>query len=171
MPQLFPDGVNAVNLNRADTQAPAPLNVSTDEDFNTPALQGSMQQILSENLGQYVIVDFTMGTNTFQRRAGILYAVARSVIVLYNDVFQSFNVMDIFAVKTVSFFGYSRPQWLDQMMLVPLSGAISGDGGGLVGAGRQEGSFGQMTQEGQSRPQPSQTGCGGAGSFRSMRNR
>ncbi len=167
MPQLFPDGVNAINLNRAQTQPTEPIVVPEEPSFDTPALQGSMQQILSENLGQYVTVDFTMGTNTFQRRTGILYAVGRSFLVLYNERYQAFSVIDMFSVKTVSFYGTTRPAWMDQ---IDISGnvGILGDGSGLIG-GVNAGEPVVMSQP-QNNPIPNQNRSRPS-NYRSMSNR
>lgn len=132
MPQFFPEGANSLNLSRAQTSAS--ITVPEEDGFDTPAFQGSMQQILSENLGQFVTVDFAMGTNTFQRRAGILYAVGRSFLVLFNETYQSFNIIDMFSVKTVSFFGHEKPFWMNDETLNSPFGVFGPWSGGMDNA-------------------------------------
>ena len=68
MPQLFPDGPAAVNLN--NLRESAALNVPEEpaSEFDTPGMQGSMQQLLSENLGKYVMADFLIGVSSIVRR-------------------------------------------------------------------------------------------------------
>ena len=104
MPQLFPDGPAAVNLNAL--QESGGINVPNEplSDFDTPGMQGSMQQLLSENLGKYVMADFLIGVSNIVRRIGILYSVGRGFLVLYDDNSHTFDVCDIFSLKFAAFF-------------------------------------------------------------------
>lgn len=102
MPQLYPDGMRDVALNRADENGS--INTPPEEDFDTEAMQGSMQQFLSENLGTYVVIEFLIGTQTIVRKEGVLYAVGRSVVTLYEELSQTFVTCDIFSVKFVTFY-------------------------------------------------------------------
>ena len=80
------------------------LVVPPEENFNTPAMQGSLQQFLADNLGEYVVVEFLIGTGTLTRKQGVLYSVGRSVLTLYEETSQTFVVCDIFSVKFVTFY-------------------------------------------------------------------
>lgn len=80
------------------------IQVPAEESFDTIALQGSMQQILSDNLGQYVICEFLIGTHNMERRGGVLYSVGRSYIVLFDDFRRVYTLCDIFSIKFVTFF-------------------------------------------------------------------
>ena len=102
MAQLYPDGMREIAISRAEENGT--INTPPEEDFNTEAMQGSMQQFLSENLGQYVVIEFLIGTQTMTRKEGILYAVGRSVVTLYEELSQTFVVCDIFSVKFVTFY-------------------------------------------------------------------
>lgn len=77
--------------------------VPPDQDFNTMSFQGSMQQVLQENVGQYVIVEFLIGTYTPTSRQGQLYHVGTQFLVLYDEFESRFVVCDIFSVKFVTF--------------------------------------------------------------------
>ena len=79
------------------------FNVPPDQDFDTISFQGSMQQILQENIGNYVLVDFLIGTDSLVRKQGILYNVASQFLVLYDDFDRQYVVCDIFSVKFVTF--------------------------------------------------------------------
>lgn len=104
MPQFFPDGPSAVNLNSISENGA--INVPTEpaSTFDTPGMQGSMQQLLSENLGKFIIADFLIGVSSIVRRAGILYSVGRGFLVIYQEDYHTFQVCDIFSLKFVSFF-------------------------------------------------------------------
>ena len=67
-------------------------------------MRGSMQEILSENLGQFVVCEFMIGTQNMVRKEGILYSVGRSYIVLYEEDTQNFILCDIFSIKFVTFY-------------------------------------------------------------------
>lgn len=79
-----------------------------EESFNTEAMRGSMQQILADNIGEYAVVEFLIGTQNLVKREGILYTVGRSFVVLYDDLSGRYMVCDIFSVKFVTFFAPGR---------------------------------------------------------------
>jgi len=80
-----------------DFQTPA------TQDFNTQGFVGSMQQVLQDNIGKYVIVEFFMGTNTLQQKEGYLYDVAAQYIVLFDEINLHYVVCDVFSIKFVTF--------------------------------------------------------------------
>lgn len=104
MPQFYPDGPSAVNLNSIQENGGINIPPEPAGEFETPGMQGSMQQLLSENLGKFVIADFLIGVSSIVRRVGILYSVGRSFVVLYHEDYHTFQVCDIFSLKFVAFF-------------------------------------------------------------------
>ena len=79
------------------------FTVPPDQDFDTISFQGSMQQVLQENVGKYVIVEFLIGTGSLTSRQGMLYYVGAQFLVLYDEFESRFVVCDIFSVKFVTF--------------------------------------------------------------------
>ncbi|MCH5286846.1 MAG: hypothetical protein J1E43_05465 [Christensenellaceae bacterium] len=79
------------------------FSVPPPQDFDTVGFQGSMQQVLQENIGSYVIVDFLIGTGNLDTRQGVLYTVASQFLVLFDDINLRYIVCDIFSVKFVTF--------------------------------------------------------------------
>ena len=79
------------------------FSVPPDQDFNTVTFQGSMQQVLQENVGKYVIVEFLIGTGSLTSRQGMLYYVGTQFLVLYDEFESRYVVCDIFSVKFVTF--------------------------------------------------------------------
>lgn len=77
--------------------------------MDSPGLEGSFQQVMSENLGRYVQIDFLVGVQTIVRRSGIIYAVGRSFVVLYDETNRNFVMCDVFSAKFVAFFA-ERPR-------------------------------------------------------------
>lgn len=106
MAQVYPDAMRDVALNNANQNGG--INTPPEEDFDTQAMQGSMQQFLADNLGEYVVVEFLIGTQTMEQKRGILYAVGRSVMTLYEEESQTFVMCDIFSVKFVTFYPTGR---------------------------------------------------------------
>ena len=127
MPQFYPDGPAAVSLNAL--QESGGINTPPPEDFNTPGLQGSMQQLLSENLGKFVIADFLIGVSTIVRRVGIIYSVGSGVVVLYLEEYKAFEVCDIFSLKFVTFFPPGSEPPLEQLLSGDISTGVLRPGG------------------------------------------
>ena len=84
------------------------FTVPPDQDFNTLSFQGSMQQVLQENVGKYVIVEFLIGTGSLTSRQGMLYYVGTQFLVLYDEFESRYVVCDIFSVKFVTFLDTQR---------------------------------------------------------------
>lgn len=142
MPQFYPDGPAAVSLNAI--QEGGGINTPPPENFNTPGLQGSMQQILSENLGKFVIADFLIGVSTIVRRVGIIYSVGSGFLVLYLDEFKAFEVCDIFSLKFVTFFPPGNEPTLEQLLNSNLGSGILQPGGMASGILQPGGMAGVM---------------------------
>lgn len=79
-----------------------------EESFDTQAMKGSLQQFLSWNLGEYVLCEFLIGTQSQSTREGILYAVGMSYFVLYEEKTETYVMCDIYAVKFVTFYRPGR---------------------------------------------------------------
>ncbi len=130
MARLYPNGAGAVTYSAADmagmsspaVQSNTGINTPPEQNFNTPAMEGSMQQFLNDNLGEYVVIEFLVGTQTLTQKAGVLYAVGTSVVTLYEEVSQTFITCDIFSVKFVTFFLPGHRPWQANQPLFPTSG-------------------------------------------------
>lgn len=147
MAQFYPDGMREVNLNTANTNGNGNFVTPPPQDFDTEAMRGSMQQVLSENVGEFVVVEFLIGTQTMQQKQGILYSVGTSFLTLYEERSQTFVVCDIFSVKFVTFY---------------LPGQRPGSSGGT---GFMPSIPGETIVPG---PTPQAGGCGGG--YRSLNN-
>lgn len=74
------------------------------ENFDSEEMRGSMQMILSQNIGQFVVIEFLIGTQEIVRKQGMLYFVGRSFVTLYDEAANNFIICDIFSVKFVYFY-------------------------------------------------------------------
>ncbi len=66
--------------------------------------RGSLQQILADNIGDYVMVEFLIGTQNMTTRQGILYSVGVSYIILYDEQNGLYTVCDLYSIKFVTFY-------------------------------------------------------------------
>lgn len=76
---------------------------SVDNIISGGNYAGSMQQILSKNTGNRVIVDFLVGTSNIVRKEGILYLVGISYIVLFDDRSDTYTVCNLYSIEFVTF--------------------------------------------------------------------
>lgn len=129
MAQFYPDGMCDINLTRARENSS--LVTPPQENFDEAGMRGSMQEILSDNLGQYVVCEFLVGTQAMTRKEGLLYSVGRAYVTLYDETAQTFVVCDIFSIKFVTFFmPGQRPGRSGGQTSMPISGLPGADAGG-----------------------------------------
>ena len=72
-------------------------------------MQGGIQQVLAENVGLFVEVDFLIGSSNMVTKYGILYYVGVSYIVLAEPADNTYVVCDLYAIKFVTFFEPRTP--------------------------------------------------------------
>ena len=89
----------------------SPDEIPSDE---ANALRGNIQQVLLENIGLFVSIDFLIGAATLVTKQGILYSVGVSFLVLYDPAQGTYMVCDLYSVKFVTFFDPGNASWQDQ---------------------------------------------------------
>lgn len=92
------------------------------ENFDSEEMRGSMQMILADNIGQFVVIEFLIGTEEIIRKQGMLYFVGRSFVTLYDEAANNFIVCDIFSVKFVYFYMPGDRPGFNYNTLPPISG-------------------------------------------------
>ena len=83
--------------------------VPSPEDFTQAQFTGSIQKILSMNIGEFITVDFLIGTNQMVSKSGTLYFVGERYIVLQQARNRAYVICDIFSIKFVTFLDF-RPE-------------------------------------------------------------
>ena len=73
-----------------------PFNMSYD------TYQGSIQQVLRDNVGQYVEIEFLIGSENITTRYGVLKSVGSNYIIIQNITSKRNTICDIFAIKFVT---------------------------------------------------------------------
>ena len=122
------------------------INTPPAEDFNTTALQGSMQQVLADNIGKYVTVEFLIGTDLLQTKTGYIYDVGIGYLALYDDLTTNYIVCDVFAIKFVTFIApVNRPNPGQTLQQAIEEGNKSGTTSGATSSGTTGAANGQTT--------------------------
>lgn len=100
---------NSSTANRFNSSTPG-SSPSGNNNFSVPsgigydAYQGSIQQIMRDNIGQYMDVEFLIGTNGLTTRSGQLTNVGVSYIVLYDRTKERYMICDLYSVKFVTIY-------------------------------------------------------------------
>ena len=93
---------NGANLKDSATRVR--FTTPKQEDFNSPEMIGSIQKILADNIGQYVVVEFLIGVDKIVRKQGVLYFVGNSYVTLFDDMANNYIVCDLYSIKFVYFY-------------------------------------------------------------------
>lgn len=125
MADPFPSNSPIENQELYEAYETGSINTPPAQNFNTPAMDGSLQQFLADNLGSYVVVEFLIGTGFLIQKAGILYAMGSSILTLYEEISQTFVTCDIFSVKFVTFYLPGHRPWQMSNPLFAQSGVGS----------------------------------------------
>ena len=68
-----------------------------------PGFAGSWQQALANNIGEYCIIDFLIGTSGLVQKEGVLYDVGMSFVTLFDPRTENYIVCDFYSIKFVTF--------------------------------------------------------------------
>lgn len=68
-----------------------------------PGFVGSWQQVLSNNVGQYCVIDFLIGTSGLVQKEGVLFDVGMSFVTLFDPRSEDYIVCDFYSIKFVTF--------------------------------------------------------------------
>ncbi len=116
--------VRQPNATLSDRQFKSPL---VQPNFHTEEMQGSIQQLLAENVGEYVVIEFLIGTERLMRKQGILYFVGRSYVTLYDDTIRNYIACDFSSIKFVYFYDPGeRPR--RNYNILPATNGLGGNG-------------------------------------------
>ena len=83
--------------------------VPSPEDFTQAQFTGSIQKILSMNIGEFITVDFLIGTSQMVSKSGTLYFVGERYIVLQQARNRAYVICHMFSIKFVHFLDF-RPE-------------------------------------------------------------
>ena len=87
MNQFYPNAVRSIAMDQA--QGSGGLVTPPEENFNTDTMRGSLQQILSDNLGAYVSCEFLVGLQAMIKKAAAVRASKRAFVLFARGGFDS----------------------------------------------------------------------------------
>lgn len=102
------DSSNRLNSSSPSNSPSSNNNFSVPSGIGYDAYQGSIQQIMRDNIGEYMDVEFLIGTNGLTTRSGQLTNVGVSYIVLYDRINDRYMICDLYSVKFVTIYDPSR---------------------------------------------------------------
>ncbi|MBO5231348.1 MAG: hypothetical protein J6B88_01875 [Clostridia bacterium] len=100
--------------NRLNSSNPTGSPSGSGNGFSVPsgigydAYQGSIQQIMRDNIGEYMDVEFLIGTSGLTTRSGQLTNVGVSYIVLYDRSKDRYMICDLYSIKFVTIYDPNR---------------------------------------------------------------
>ncbi len=101
-------GANSPNaqyhVNEDGTSQMYNFTAPPQQSFDNKEMAGSLQRVLAQNIGEYVVIEFLIGTAQIVRKQGLMYNVATTFVVLFDDTVNNFIVCDIFSIKFVYFY-------------------------------------------------------------------
>lgn len=78
--------------------------------------KGSMNAMLSQNIGNYIVATFLVGTQGLVNWEGILYEVGNNYLTIYQESRDRYIVADIYSVKFVEFYDTQRRKLCDSLI-------------------------------------------------------
>lgn len=69
----------------------------------------TFQAVLQSSLGEYVVIEFLIGTSNLTEKSGLLYAVGNNFVTLYDIKNGQYIVCDLFSVKFVTIYYNQSP--------------------------------------------------------------
>ena len=99
---------NRLNSSNPGSSPSGNNNFTVPSGIGYDAYQGSIQQIMRDNIGEYMDVEFLIGTNGLTTRSGQLTNVGVSYIVLYDRTKDRYMICDLYSVKFVTIYDPNR---------------------------------------------------------------
>ena len=99
----MPENENSANLSQMPqpmTEYPEPLPDGLQNGVDPETIQ----EVIALSVGNYVVVEFLVGTQNIVRKEGVLTAVGISWLLLYDETAGTSIVCDMYSVKFVTYF-------------------------------------------------------------------
>ena len=80
------------------------------------AYLGSLKAMLAQNVGNYVVATFLVGTQSTVSWEGVLYEVGNDFVTIYQEGRDRYIVCDIYSLKYMEFYDSRRRDQCNRMM-------------------------------------------------------
>lgn len=78
------------------------LGVPDIADFDV--INMPLQQALANNIGEFVVIEFLIGTQEIVKKQGILFNVGVSFVTLFEEETKTFIICDFYSIKFITFY-------------------------------------------------------------------
>ncbi len=68
------------------------------------SFQYTLKNMLMQNIGEYVVIEYYVGKDMLVKKQGILYNVESSYVILFDEKNQNFVMTDLSSIKFVTFY-------------------------------------------------------------------
>ena len=85
-----------------------PAEVVESPTTVSEAYKGSLNAMLSQNIGTYIVATFLVGTQSMVSWEGILFDVGNDYVTIYQQPRDRYIVSDIYSLKFIEFYDTAR---------------------------------------------------------------
>ena len=85
-----------------------PVEVVTSPTTSEEAYRGSMKALLTQNLGNFIVATYLVGTQGTTTWEGYLFDVGNDYMTIYQESRDRYVVTDIYSLKFVEFYDVER---------------------------------------------------------------
>lgn len=113
--------VNVTDIVQEPSSSPDMLNRLPADVIDSPttsleAYRGSLNAMLSQNIGNYIVASFLVGTQGLVTWEGVLYEVGNNYLTIYQASRDRYIVADIYSLKFIEFYDTQRRELCDRIL-------------------------------------------------------
>lgn len=101
-------GTSQLSGGQLDMHNRLPAEVVESPTTVSEAYKGSLNAMLSQNIGTYIVASFLVGTQGMVSWEGILYEVGNNYLTIYQEGRDRYIVADIYSLKFIEFYDVER---------------------------------------------------------------
>lgn len=101
-------GTSQLSGGQLDMHNRLPAEVVESPTTVSEAYKGSLNAMLSQNIGTYIVATFLVGTQSTVSWEGILYEVGNNYVTIYQEGRDRYIVADIYSLKFMEFYDVER---------------------------------------------------------------
>lgn len=102
--------------NRLQMQNGLPTDVIENPVSREEVYKGSLKAMLSQNVGNYIVATFLVGTQSMVAWEGILYDVGNDYLTIYQQPRDRYIVSDIYSLKFIEFYDTERRDACEEIL-------------------------------------------------------
>lgn len=103
LPAPTQEQLKQVRINQ-DELAAKLLKGESIGNIRTDTLNIPFQEALANNIGEFVVIEFLIGTDIIEKKQGILFNVGVSFVTLFEEDTKTFVICDFYSIKFVTFY-------------------------------------------------------------------